>query len=280
MKTPFFRIFARCVAVGGLAAFVAAAAPALDPAATRIDDPRVLASLGFSKDAIVYRAPTRRTAAPESPDAFGTVAASFSSYLGNELQGRDGSYSWGSFDGAGDVYFNAGSDFGEVRLDLPNGAKLEAVRWWGRDTEAAKDLELAVIETCLPDASAGTPVSTILDSQTSTGSSGDQSDQMTFSYTVDTRRCSYRVRVHWYDVLEAIRLYKIRAQWKLQVSPAPGVATFGDVPTSHLYFKAIEALAASGITSGCGAGNFCPDQPVTRGELAKFLANALGLHWP
>jgi S-layer homology domain len=68
--------------------------------------------------------------------------------------------------------------------------------------------------------------------------------------------------------------------YQLQVSPAPGSATFGDVPTNYIYFRAIEALAASKITSGCGGGNFCPNQAVTRGELAKFLANALGLFWP
>jgi hypothetical protein len=67
--------------------------------------------------------------------------------------------------------------------------------------------------------------------------------------------------------------------YRLQVSPPPATATFGDVPTDYLYFRAIEALAAAGITQGCGGGNFCPSQPVTRGELAKFLANALGLHW-
>lgn len=67
--------------------------------------------------------------------------------------------------------------------------------------------------------------------------------------------------------------------YQLQVSPAPATATFADVPTSFLYFRAIEALAASGITTGCGSGNFCPNQNVTRGELAKFLANALGLYW-
>jgi hypothetical protein len=68
--------------------------------------------------------------------------------------------------------------------------------------------------------------------------------------------------------------------YKLQVSPAPATATFGDVPTSHPFFRAIEALSAAGVTSGCGGGNFCPDQSVTRGEIAKFLANALGLHFP
>ena len=68
--------------------------------------------------------------------------------------------------------------------------------------------------------------------------------------------------------------------YRLQLSPPPAAATFGDVPPSHPFFRAIEALAGAGITNGCGSGNFCPEQPVTRGEMAKFLANALGLDWP
>ncbi|HTO74638.1 MAG TPA: S-layer homology domain-containing protein [Thermoanaerobaculia bacterium] len=68
--------------------------------------------------------------------------------------------------------------------------------------------------------------------------------------------------------------------YKLQISPAPATPTFADVPASHPYFRAIEALAASGITGGCGNGNFCPDKNVTRGEIAVFLARALGLHFP
>jgi hypothetical protein len=35
-----------------------------------------------------------------------------------------------------------------------------------------------------------------------------------------------------------------------------------------------------GITSGCGGGNYCPDQPVTRGEMAVFLATAFHLPLP
>jgi len=42
----------------------------------------------------------------------------------------------------------------------------------------------------------------------------------------------------------------------------------------------IEALAASGITAGCGTGVFCPEQNVKRSEMAVYLAKALGLHWP
>jgi hypothetical protein len=69
----------------------------------------------------------------------------------------------------------------------------------------------------------------------------------------------------------------VEVWWERQMSEAPTTPTFGDVPTTHLFYQAIEALAASEITSGCGGGNFCPNQPVTRGEVAKLLARALGL---
>lgn len=68
--------------------------------------------------------------------------------------------------------------------------------------------------------------------------------------------------------------------WRRTVSPAPGTATFADVPTDHPFFQFIEAIAAAGITVGCGGGNFCPDQPITRKQEAAFIAKALGLHWP
>jgi hypothetical protein len=70
--------------------------------------------------------------------------------------------------------------------------------------------------------------------------------------------------------------------WKRSVSPAPATATFNDVPTTNPYFQFVEALAASGITGGCGANPplYCPDHALTRGQMAVFLAKALGLHWP
>jgi hypothetical protein len=63
------------------------------------------------------------------------------------------------------------------------------------------------------------------------------------------------------------------------ISPAPGTATFNDVPTTHPFFQFIEALHASGITGGCQASPplYCPDDSVTRGQMAVFLAKALGL---
>jgi len=69
-------------------------------------------------------------------------------------------------------------------------------------------------------------------------------------------------------------------QWRRTVSPAPAATTFTDVPTNHWAFQFVEALVASGITAGCGGGNYCPDEPVTRAQMAVYLAAALGLHWP
>jgi hypothetical protein len=76
--------------------------------------------------------------------------------------------------------------------------------------------------------------------------------------------------VQWFGYVEV--------WWRRGVSLAPSVATFNDVPLGHPFFRFIEALAASGITVGCGSGNYCPEAPLTRGQMAVFLAKALGLH--
>ncbi len=61
----------------------------------------------------------------------------------------------------------------------------------------------------------------------------------------------------------------------LELEPIPGDA-FGD--TSGLHEPNINALAAAGITKGCDAEGkrFCPNQPVTREEMAAFLHRAFG----
>lgn len=51
--------------------------------------------------------------------------------------------------------------------------------------------------------------------------------------------------------------------------------TFSDVPTSHQFHGDIAAVAASGVTGGCGSNRYCPEAFVTRGQMAAFL-NRLG----
>jgi 5'-nucleotidase len=57
--------------------------------------------------------------------------------------------------------------------------------------------------------------------------------------------------------------------------PAVGATTgFGDVPLDATYAPWVKQLAAEGITAGCGNGNFCPQQVVTRAQMAIFLLRA------
>ena len=68
--------------------------------------------------------------------------------------------------------------------------------------------------------------------------------------------------------------------WRRTVSPGPAVASFIDVPTSNPQFRYVQAFVASGLATGCAPDRFCPDTPVSRGQLAVFLSVALGLHFP
>jgi len=55
---------------------------------------------------------------------------------------------------------------------------------------------------------------------------------------------------------------------------------FIDVPAWHLFATEIGWLSDEGITTGCNppfGDRFCPAQPVTRAQLASFLARALDL---
>jgi hypothetical protein len=53
--------------------------------------------------------------------------------------------------------------------------------------------------------------------------------------------------------------------------PPPTGTVFDDVHPGDFAADWIEELAALGITAGCGGGNYCPDDPVTRAEMAVFL---------
>jgi hypothetical protein len=62
------------------------------------------------------------------------------------------------------------------------------------------------------------------------------------------------------------------------VPPAVGDSTgFGDVAPSDFAAAWIKQLAAEGITSGCGGGNYCPKMAVTRAQMAVFLVRTFDL---
>jgi regulation of enolase protein 1 (concanavalin A-like superfamily) len=60
--------------------------------------------------------------------------------------------------------------------------------------------------------------------------------------------------------------------------PAVGASTgFTDVDPTYWASAWIKQLVAEGITSGCGAGTYCPEAPVTRAQMAVFLVKTFNL---
>jgi hypothetical protein len=91
---------------------------------------------------------------------------------------------------------------------------------------------------------------------------------------------SYHMEIILASSSTNIRFGSARVGYLLQISP-PGAQVFNDVPPSHPFFQFIQALAAGGITGGCSASPplYCPEDFITRGQMAVFLSRALGLHF-
>lgn len=170
-------------------------------------------------------------------------------------------------------------------IDVPDGAALLDFKYWAYDEEVSYNLTFTLLETCTtPDGFP--PTTTILTSADTFGSAGYYFGFKPLNnYVVHRDRCSLAVHVLFSEPdvqchSDRLQVQKCQVSWVRQVSPAPATATFNDVPTSHPFFQFVEALSKSGITGGCGAGNYCPNQPLTRGQMAVFLAKGLGLSWP
>jgi hypothetical protein len=61
------------------------------------------------------------------------------------------------------------------------------------------------------------------------------------------------------------------------IPPTASGTLFTDVPNSYWAVNWIEQLATEGITGGCGTGLYCPDNPVTRAQMAVFLVRTFNL---
>jgi len=53
--------------------------------------------------------------------------------------------------------------------------------------------------------------------------------------------------------------------------PACTSPTFSDVPCSNLFAPWIYDLVSRSVTGGCGNGQYCPNSPITREQMAVFL---------
>jgi peptidyl-Lys metalloendopeptidase len=72
-------------------------------------------------------------------------------------------------------------------------------------------------------------------------------------------------------------IFLLRAKHGATYTPPSATGLFWDVPTTYWAANWIEQLSAEGITSGCGGGNYCPDNNVSRAEMAVFLVRTFNL---
>jgi len=278
----------------GLASVVAAVAPlvfAQVPASERVPvtDPGRLAEMGFPRDAknvFVRRGALRPHDGLENKamESWGTQEG-YSTVFGYELQGyyeaQEGFYRT-LLETFLFSTFNGDPTHGNIRIDVPNGALLAQLRFWGKDTSSSEDIVFRLYETCQAP-NAEDPVYTLLGEGHSVGNYGSfYGAESLGGVTANNADCGYsaQVQVPINGATGTLTIRKLQVTWMRQVSPAPAAATFTDVPTDDSRFRFVEALARSGVTAGCGNGNYCPDAPLTRGQMAVFLAKALGLQWP
>ena len=70
---------------------------------------------------------------------------------------------------------------------------------------------------------------------------------------------------------DQMAVFLLKSEHGAEYAPPGCTGTFADVACPSPFADWIEQLAAEGITSGCGNGNYCPDSSVTRAQMAAFL---------
>jgi hypothetical protein len=76
---------------------------------------------------------------------------------------------------------------------------------------------------------------------------------------------------------DQMAVFLLKAKHGSDYVPPPCSGDFGDVACPSQFADWIEQLADEGITGGCGGGNYCPQNNVTRGQMAAFLVNTFSL---
>lgn len=163
----------------------------------------------------------------------------------------------------------------EAHVNLPEGALIEGYRVYYTDL-GGENLAATLMRSFPEDNSFQ-----IVADFDSVGTPGSTSSYVEANHTVRQRDGGANFYIIRVDLPNDPNVYfkAVRIFWRRQVSAAPASATFLDVPVGHSQHRFVEALADAGITAGCGNGNFCPNAPLTRGQMAVFLSVALGLHW-
>ena len=78
-------------------------------------------------------------------------------------------------------------------------------------------------------------------------------------------------------VRDAMAVFVLRTLDSTLNPAACGTPQFADVPASSPFCRWVEELARRGVVTGCGGGNYCPTNPVTREQMGVFLSGTFSL---
>jgi hypothetical protein len=231
-------------------------------------------------------APTVETRADEDPSpAFGSFGLGTQDYWVESVAFVPGSaagvWTYQLF-----AYFaNTGTGLDNFRapIQLPAGAHVSLLECSFDDTSAS-NITVTLFKN-RHDISSNVRNNTSMGSVSSSGTGGLQQPSTATNFTIRFRENNERIFYYLSAAMPAdanAQLRGCRLEWNRQITPTPVTATFNDVLVGHPQHQFIEALVSAGITAGCQVSPplYCPDANLTRGQMAVFLARALGLHWP
>jgi hypothetical protein len=78
-----------------------------------------------------------------------------------------------------------------------------------------------------------------------------------------------RPALHWDATFQETLADTTVRSWPIHIGK-----TFGDVPSTRPDYRYVETVFHNGITSGCGGTSYCPEQPVSRAQMAVLLLRA------
>ena len=231
-----------------------------------------------------FNAHFRETHGGQGPEQFGIQCCQTLQIPASAFQPVSSGEVW-TYDTFGYIYPAAfGTNFYDLwaPVQLPSGSLVSFLDIYYGDTDPINDIGAELWEFT------GILVPGVVQIATaySSGSNGfGLASSAAFSYTVNNyvgnvNGAQLSVFIYTSGNPGNTREFKsVSLYWARQVSPAPATQTFNDVAPADFGYQYIEALAASGITGGCGGGNYCPNGTLTRAQMAIFLSKALGLYW-
>lgn len=226
--------------------------------------------------AIPFLASALALPAQQPVPSFGTTSLSADTISAWDMEPRVSGMTWASHVANNyRILLSVGTI--EAGIRVPQGARIVAIELVGCDTAPLGNVSASLYRSTAGNFAVLAAISTTLDGMPGCGRFGAN---LGTPEVVDWDDNLYFVIAGNSTDDGATSLGAVRVFYELQVSPSPGSPTFGDVPPSDPAFQFIEALVASGVTAGCGSSNYCPDNPVTRRQMAVFLAKLVGLHWP